>query len=326
MPGSKSVVSIFDDLKMIRPPSPYWPESANVYVFKDGGGISFFDVGCGAVASVDRLFSALKNLKWEARPVRKIILSHAHPDHMGAMDILLSEITPESIILHEIDLPYALNPEKLALSFDIPLCKENWTGVKSMDSDDKKGPEFDLIAYFRFLGCSMCSVQPGRTVVEGDIVQLGDYHFQVFHTPGHAPGHISLYDRKKRLLLAGDILGEMVAWYAPSSGGAEGYLGSLRKIDDLDIDLILPSHGDVITDAKKAIHQTREKILEKDRLIINALRAGPKTFKELNTLLFNSPSVQFFPGTPILESHLQKLKNEGKIKLDTTSLKTAYFI
>lgn len=118
----------------------------------------------------------------------------------------------------------------------------------------------------------------------------------------------------------------MVAWYAPSSGGAEGCLGSLKKFGDLDIDLVLPSHGDVITEVKKAIRQTREKILEKDRLIINALQSGPKTFEELNRLLFNSPSVQFFPGTPILESHLQKLKNEGKIKRDTTSLKTAYFI
>ena len=326
MDASASVISITDDLKMIKPPTPYWPESANVYAFRDGDGISFFDVGCGSITSVDRLFSALKDLEWESRPIKKIILSHAHPDHMGAMEILVSEITPESIILHEIDLPYALDPEKLALSFDIPLCKERWSGGSNHDQDGEKGPGFDLIAYFRALGCSMCTAKPNRTVVEGDTIRVGDYHFQVFHTPGHAPGHISLYDSKKRLLFAGDILGKMVAWYAPSSGGAEGYLGSLKKIDDLDIDLILPSHGDVITDAKKAIQATKEKILERDRVIIKALQSGPKTFEELNRLLFSSPSVQFFPGTPILESHLQKLKNEGKIKQDMISSRMAYFI
>ena len=98
MPGSKSVVSIFDDLKMIRPPSPHWPESANVYMFKDGDEISLFDVGCGSMASADRLFKALKFLKWEAKPIKKIILSHAHPDHMGAMEILLFEVSPGHII------------------------------------------------------------------------------------------------------------------------------------------------------------------------------------------------------------------------------------
>ncbi|HDH98968.1 MAG TPA: MBL fold metallo-hydrolase [Deltaproteobacteria bacterium] len=314
MPACKSVVSIFDDLKMIRPPSSYWPESANVYVFKDGGGISLFDVGCGCITSVDRLFSALKSLDWGSRPVKKIILSHAHPDHMGAMEILSSEVSPNEIILHEIDAPYALDPESLSLSFDIPLCKERWAGGRDGAKEGMKGIGFNLIAYFRSLGCSMCSVTPTRTVVEGDTIPVGDYFFQVFHTPGHAPGHISLYDPGKRLLLAGDILGEMVAWYAPSSGGAEGYLESLQRIGNLDIDLVLPSHGSVIVDARKSIQETREKILQKDQVIVKALQTGPKTFWELNRLLFNSPSIQFFPGTPILESHLQKLKKEGKIR------------
>jgi glyoxylase-like metal-dependent hydrolase (beta-lactamase superfamily II) len=125
-----------------------------------------------------------------------------------------------------------------------------------------------------------------------------------------------LYDSGKRLLLAGDILGEMVAWYAPSSGGAEGYLGSLKKVGNLDIDLILPSHGSVIQDATKAIQETRGKILERDLVITRALQAGPKTFEELNSILFDSPSVRFFPGTTILESHLQKLMKEKSIKME----------
>jgi glyoxylase-like metal-dependent hydrolase (beta-lactamase superfamily II) len=316
MPVSNSVVSIFDDLKMIRPPSPYWPESANVFVFKDRDGISFFDVGCGSIASADRLFNALKFLKWEARPIKKIILSHAHPDHMGAMEILLSEVSPGHIILHKIDVPYALDPERLSLSFDIPLCKERWSQGSNQSQDGEKGPGFDLLAYFRSLGCFMCSLKPNRTVVEGDAIQVGDYDFHVLHTPGHAPGHISLYDLKKRLLLAGDILGEMVAWYAPSSGGAEGYLGSLKKVGNLDIDLILPSHGSVIVDATKVIKETREKILERDNIITRALQAGAKTFEELNGILFDSVSVRFFPGTAILESHLQKLMNEKSIKIE----------
>ena len=326
MSVSKSIVSIFDDLKIIRPPSSHWPESANVYVFRDGDGISLFDVGCGSIASVDRILSALKNLKWESKPVKKIILSHAHPDHMGAMEILLSEVSLEHIILHEIEAPYALDPERLSLAFDIPLCKAIWSENGNQAGENEKGRGFDLIDYFRALGCSICTVRPTGTVVEGDTVRVGNYHFQVFHTPGHAPGHISLYDPEKRLLLAGDVLGEMVAWYAPSSGGAEGFIESLQKIGNLDIDLILPSHGSVIVDVRKSIQETGEKILERDKIIINALQAGEKTFEELNRLLFKSPSVQFFPGTPILESHLQKLKNEGKIKRDTTSSRVACFI
>jgi glyoxylase-like metal-dependent hydrolase (beta-lactamase superfamily II) len=106
----------------------------------------------------------------------------------------------------------------------------------------------------------------------------------------------------------------MVAWYTPSSGGAARYLESLEKVEFLDIDLILPSHGDVIQDPKKGIRRIKDKILEKDRGIVEALQSGQKSFEELLNIFFPLPTVQFFPGIPILESHLQKLKDEGKIK------------
>lgn len=307
-------VFIFDDLIMIRPASPYWPESANVYLFQDGEGISLFDVGCGSMASADRLFNALENLGWQSRPIQKIILSHVHPDHAGAMEILLSEVKPESVFLHEYDLPCALAPEKLSLSFDIDLCKKRFAAMDHEVPKGSKGPEFELIPYFKALDCPTCHVKPNQTVAEGDSIQVGDYHFQVLHTPGHAPGHISLYDAKKRVLLAGDMVGEMVAWYTPSSGGATKYLESLEKVEVLDIDLILPSHGDVIQDSEKGIGRIKEKILEKDRGIVEALQSGQKSFEELLNIFFALPTVQFFPGIPILESHLQKLQKEGKIR------------
>ena len=178
--------------------------------------------GVGSMTSVDRLFKAIKAVGWESKPIKKIILSHAHPDHTGAMETLLSEVSPEHIVLHEIDLPYALDPGKLPLSFDIPLCKERLPGGNGEDREGMKGEGFDLIGYFRALDCSMCSVKPDETVVEGDTIPVGHYNFHCLHTPGHAPGHMSLYDPKKRILLAGDILGEMVAWYSPSSGGCRG--------------------------------------------------------------------------------------------------------
>jgi len=278
------------------------------------------------MGSIDRLFSALKRLGWNSRPIEKIILSHAHPDHMGGMQALLSELEPEVIAIHETDFPYALEPEKLQFSFDIPLCKKRLVEGEARKNHGPKGPDFDLIDYFSSVNCPMCHVKANRTVKEGDRIQIGFYSFEVLHTPGHAPGHISLYDRKKRILLAGDILGEMVAWYAPSSGGVTGYLESLDKVEALKIDLILPSHGDIITDARNVIRDTRKVLLQRDKVILNSLKTGPKTFHELLEVFFESPSVRFFPGTPILESHIQKLDTEGKIRRTNSEPESLFLV
>lgn len=310
------IISIAEDLKVLRPSSPYWPESANVYLFADGEGVSFFDVGCGNPRSVDRLFKGLKALGWDAKPIRRIVLSHAHPDHSGGLDILLSESNALEIILHEVDLPYALDPASLRSSFDIPLCEANAEGVEDRQERDKEDSAFDLLAFFRSLGCAMCRVEPTLRVVEGDTIRVGQYNFEVFHTPGHAPGHISLYESARRMLLSGDILGDVIAWYAPSSGGASGYLMSLDKMEALDIDLVLPSHGKETSDVQGLIQKARETILSRDRAVLEALKERPRRFQELNRMLFPRAELRFFPGTTILKSHLEKLEKEQRIEED----------
>ena len=43
-------------------------------------------------------------------------------------------------------------------------------------------------------------------VEDGDVVDLGDRHFEVIHTPGHSPGGIALFERATGTLIAGDIV------------------------------------------------------------------------------------------------------------------------
>lgn len=47
---------------------------------------------------------------------------------------------------------------------------------------------------------------PTRWLNEGDALQVGQYHFQVLHIPGHTPGHVVYYCAEAKLLIAGDVL------------------------------------------------------------------------------------------------------------------------
>ncbi len=70
---------------------------------------------------------------------------------------------------------------------------------------------------------------------------------EVIHTPGHTPGHLSLFVKKARLLIAGDELrveeGELVGpseWATPDTKQASA---SLRKLTEYQIDYVLCYHG-----------------------------------------------------------------------------------
>ena len=50
------------------------------------------------------------------------------------------------------------------------------------------------------------SPQPSKYITEGDIITFGKSELKVLFTPGHAPGHISLYSKKDEFIISGDVL------------------------------------------------------------------------------------------------------------------------
>jgi glyoxylase-like metal-dependent hydrolase (beta-lactamase superfamily II) len=167
----------------------------------------------------------------------------------------------------------------------------------------------------------MSRADPDGSVEEGDVVPMGGYRFEVLHTPGHSPGHISLFDRESGILFGGDLVGDVVAWYTPASGGVTGYLESLEKIRRCNPRLILPSHGAVVDDPIEKIDRVRQRLIARETKMLNILSEGRISFVGLVCRMFGNEMVRFFPGTGITESHLQKLAAEGKIERDDAEIR-----
>lgn len=160
----------------------------------------------------------------------------------------------------------------------------------------------------------MSRADPDGSLAEGDIVDLGAYRFEVLHTPGHSPGHISLFDRDSGTLFGGDLVGDIVAWYTPASGGVTGYLESLEKMKRCEPRVILPSHGAAVSEPAAKIEEVRARLLSRERKMLGIISEGPITFFDLVCRAFPNEMIRFFPGTGITESHVQKLLGEGKIR------------
>jgi glyoxylase-like metal-dependent hydrolase (beta-lactamase superfamily II) len=134
-----NVEKIRDDLFRLSAPSFMWPATAAVYVVTDSNGFSMIDVGCGSPGAIERLKSGLSRLGLGLSSLGTLILSHAHPDHMGASQMLLSECRP-TVLIHTDDVDHARNPQGLIDTFDIELVKRLYGRVE--------GPVGDLFSFF----------------------------------------------------------------------------------------------------------------------------------------------------------------------------------
>ena len=92
---------------------------------------------------------------------------------------------------------------------------------------------------------------------DGQTLRLGDGDWQVVRTPGHTPGHLSLWQPDERLLAVGDALSDYdVGWVNLALDGphaAASALASLHRLADLTPRVLLPAHGSIPADPAAAL-------------------------------------------------------------------------
>jgi glyoxylase-like metal-dependent hydrolase (beta-lactamase superfamily II) len=89
---------------------------------------------------------------------------------------------------------------------------------------------------------SVKSAPATRLLHDHDIIDLGDRHFEVIHTPGHSPGGIALWEAATGVLFSGDILydGELVEENYHSN--AADYYASMTRLYDLPVRVVHAGH------------------------------------------------------------------------------------
>ena len=171
-----------------------------------------------------------KDLKRSPEDVKTIVITHHHFDHTGSLD-KLQTITGAKIAVHSADADYLSGEKSQAGSaFMVPL-------VILMKLIYRIKP-----------------VKADIILKNGDII--GDY--EVIHTPGHTPGSICLYNPNNKVIFVGDNLtyskGKIRGPSSRLIPEPEQYKKSMKKLGDLDIEVILTGHGPAVTsDANKKL-------------------------------------------------------------------------
>jgi glyoxylase-like metal-dependent hydrolase (beta-lactamase superfamily II) len=141
--------------------------------------------------------------------------------------------------------------------------------------------------------------------------------FSAISTPGHAPDHVALL--WGRVLFAGDtVLGAGSVFVAPGGGAMAAYLDSLRRLRELDLEVIAPGHGPFVWEPHAKLDEYLAHRLERERKVLDAIAAGARTRDELIDAAWADvpfdrvPELRGAAGVT-LDAHLEKLADEGRL-------------
>lgn len=156
-----------------------------------------------------------------------------------------------------------------------------------------------------------------RHLVEGDIIrgsESADDRWEVLHTPGHASDHLVLWQPESGAMIAGDMvaaIGTIVV--VPPDGHMRTYIDQLRRLESLSPQLIIPSHGEVITDPMAKLQHYIQHRLSREAKVLEALLTEESTLMEVTARAYPElpPPMHRLASQSCL-AHLIKLREEER--------------
>ncbi|MCU0685095.1 MAG: MBL fold metallo-hydrolase [Polyangiaceae bacterium] len=142
--------------------------------------------------------------------------------------------------------------------------------------------------------------------------------WQVLHTPGHAPGHVCLYEPSLGAIVAGDMIaGVGTILIMPGDGDMREYLRQLERLGALGAKVALPAHGDPIEEPAARFAAYVAHRLAREAKVVRALETGGAAGLPLDQLLpraYDDVSPSAWPLAKLsLLAHLEKLVVEGRV-------------
>ncbi len=186
---------------------PLGPFETNCYVVsRPSGACWLVDVGAEPGAMLD-------HVEAQSLRVEKIVLTHAHADHIAGVAEALRRFPDTPILIHEAERDF---PGDASLNLSL------------------------------YIASPVVAPDPTATLAHGDTLDLDGLTFTVLHTPGHSPGGITLYQANHAVALVGDTLfaNSIGRFDFPTSDGPALLRSIHQQLLTLPDDTrVLPGHG-----------------------------------------------------------------------------------
>lgn len=194
--------------------------------------------------------------------------------------------------------------------------------VDHVSGADVLSRELALPSWAHAETASRVDVRVDRLLYDGDMIDLAapvPSRWRVMHTPGHAPGHVCLYDEDEGTLVVGDMVASVgTILIAPGDGDMAAYLAQLERLASLGARLALPAHGEPIDEPTRLFRRYVAHRLGRERKVLAAVVARGQegaTAEELVAVAYDDVPPTTWPVALLsLQSHLSKLVADGRVR------------
>lgn len=306
------LLAIAEGVLLLRLPLPFALNHINVYLLEDVGGWTIVDCGLDTPVARQIWESVLASERLRGQPVRQIVVTHHHPDHVGLAGWLAARCeAPLKMTAGEFAVAgrYA-DPRRDVVAERTPLWHEH--GLP-------RPLALDLLDHMPRYSVQVHPlperVEPIETSRE---LSLGGRLWRPIVGRGHSPEHLSLLSSDGSLMIGGDqvlpkITPNIAVWPGGDTDPLRSYLSSLVSFEAVgQVTLLLPSHKQPLWGVASRVEEIRAHHEDRLHAVLTAC-TEPMTCYEMLPALFGRPlrneEVGFGLGEAI--AHLNFLESEG---------------
>ena len=315
--ASESPQAVEAGIRLLQIPTPFQVGRVNCYLIEDDP-LTLVDTGPNSGKALDELESQIGALGRRLEDIELIVLTHQHIDHTGLASILARRSGAEVAGIGP--LAEFLGDYRTAASLD----DEHAKGLML-----RHGIDADVVEAlsavsnsFRAWGAG-CEVT--RRLDDGGTIDLAGRRLEVQHRPGHSPTDTCFWDAERRMLLAADHLIGHISSNPLLSRPLDGtddrprsllrYLESLALTRELEAEVLLPGHGEPVTDHAELIDKRIEMHRRRAEKLYGLIAERPRTAHALAQALWGNVAVtQAFLTLSEVLGHTDMLIAEGRVR------------
>ena len=312
MSAAAPPVEVAPGVHRVSVPLPFPPREVAAWVLEGDDGHVLVDTGMDTPAGRGALRHAAEHVGVTPDSLAWVVLTHVHIDHYGLAGVVRAW-SGARVAMHEAE-------DALVRRF-VDRWADERAGAEAVFAEAGAPPGVGpkLVAAIETLHRLYVGADVRADLLlsgaRGPVPGGGGWEW--IHTPGHSPGHLTVYHPERRILIAGDHVLPHISPHVGADVYVEDplsdYLSSLRLLRSLPVELVLPSHGEPFADLPSRIDAIIAHHEARNGRILSLLD-GPRTAYEVALGVFGElPPESLLHAVRETMAHLIYLRRQGLV-------------